>query len=541
MRKSIFFTLAAFAVLSSCQKNELSDTLPGDVLYAEIEEVTPTKTVLDVNNNIRWSENDQVVAYMKSTYGDKYQVQPTYVGKTYANFNRISTQSGTDFSAGIELNHNLAYYPYSEDIEVEKFGADYNLNVVLPYEQTYLPESFGNGNFPMVAVSETDNFTFRNVCGGTKLQLKGLIKVTSIKIEGKNSEKLSGIATVTAYTDQQLKPSITMDSSASTSVVLNCGAEGVKLNGTTATEFIITLPPVIFTKGFTVTITDAAGGVQTIETNKSNSVIRSSLLVMPEITLETAEYVDEYGVNRGRGVLIGEAVWAPVNCGYHETDYKYGKLYQWGRMYGQGYDGNLYNAQGKVTGTYSDAKVPTLKTGTAYIYVANDQTNSNVYYYGSILHVAAYMGGTDYAYWDSSKNGELWNSGTEASPVKTKYDPCPEGWRVPTTSELESLSSNFSSIVNDENGTSGLYLSGEQEYSEGCSKIFFPFAGERDGIDAIARYRGKTGYYWSSEPGEQWRAHYLCFSISSSTTTVAVYENGGTANGFSVRCVQVTD
>ena len=289
MRKSIFFALAAFAVLSSCQKNELSDTLSVDVLYAEIEEVTPTKTVLDVNNNIRWSENDQVVAYMKSTYGDKYQVQPTYVGKTYANFNRISTQSGTDFSAGIELNHNLAYYPYSEDIEVEKFGADYNLNVVLPYEQTYAPESFGNGNFPMVAISETNSITFRNICGGIKLKLKGLINVTSIKIEGKNSEKLSGIATVTAYTDQQLKPSITMDSSASTSVVLNCGAEGVKLNGTTATEFIITLPPVIFTKGFTVTITDAAGGVQTIETNKSNSVIRSTLLVMPEITLETAE------------------------------------------------------------------------------------------------------------------------------------------------------------------------------------------------------------------------------------------------------------
>lgn len=28
-----------------------------------------------------------------------------------------------------------------------------------------------------------------------------------------------------------------------------------------------------------------------------------------------------------------------MNCGYHKDDYKYGKLYQWGRKYGQGYDG----------------------------------------------------------------------------------------------------------------------------------------------------------------------------------------------------------
>ena len=30
-------------------------------------------------------------------------------------------------------------------------------------------------------------------------------------------------------------------------------------------------------------------------------------------------------------------VWVPVNCGYHATDFKYGKLYQWGRKYGQGH------------------------------------------------------------------------------------------------------------------------------------------------------------------------------------------------------------
>ena len=48
------------------------------------------------------------------------------------------------------------------------------------------------------------------------------------------------------------------------------------------------------------------------------------------------DYVDEYGINHGGGILIGDILWAPVNSGYHPTDYPYGKLYQWGRKHGQG-------------------------------------------------------------------------------------------------------------------------------------------------------------------------------------------------------------
>ena len=44
---------------------------------------------------------------------------------------------------------------------------------------------------------------------------------------------------------------------------------------------------------------------------------------------EGLDYIDEYGINHGGGILIGDILWAPVNCGYHETDYPYGKLYQW--------------------------------------------------------------------------------------------------------------------------------------------------------------------------------------------------------------------
>ena len=53
--------------------------------------------------------------------------------------------------------------------------------------------------------------------------------------------------------------------------------------------------------------------------------------------IDSIDYIDEYGVNHGPGIKVGIHIWSPVNCGYHATDYKYGKLYQWGRLYGQGF------------------------------------------------------------------------------------------------------------------------------------------------------------------------------------------------------------
>ena len=122
-------------------------------------------------------------------------------------------------------------------------------------------------------------------------------------------------------------------------------------------------------------------------------------------------------------------IWAPVNCGYHKDDFKYGKLYQWGRKYGQGYDGSLYDMNGNKTGTYADATVPTVKSGPVSLSTGQSKSNEDYFYTNG-----------SYTYdWLSSPDDELWNSGTESDPVKTEYDPCPEGWRVPTYEELDGV------------------------------------------------------------------------------------------------------
>ena len=583
---------------------------------------------MDDSNNILWSEGDQIVAFMQTSLSLKYQVSASSAGKASARFEEVAGSSG-GLNAGMELEHNIAYYPYSETVECFKSGDNYTLDVTLPSEQTYAPESFGNGAMAMVAVSENSNITFRNILGGMKLQLKGGQKVTSISLQGKNNEKLAGAAVVTAYTDGKTKPAVAMTDAASASVTLNCGS-GVQLNESTATEFIIALPPVLFTEGFTVTVTDDAGKTYIVETEKANTVLRSTLLTMPEFVLggnsaedqpdeivpvsyisldlssinlcvgrvgqlvatvfpedavhkavvwsssdssvasvdqtglvrahavgtadvsavsggvvatcavmvcaesvANVDYIDEYGVNHGKGTAVGIAVWAPVNCGYHKDDYKYGKLYQWGRKYGQGYSGGLWRRSGDTSvyiGEVSDATLPTIEEGGVSIITGNHKSKSNVFYTGE------YAFGND---WADPRDDKLWNCGTEYSPIKTDYDPCPDGWRVPTAAELEELIKNHSAWTIDENGRSGIWFSGASSYGSGVPQVFFPASGYR-GSSADTFLRGREGCYWSSKP------YYEYVSLADSlrfyeNVIYVIYYVENRANGYSVRCVQVTD
>lgn len=621
MKKSIIL-LAAALIPAACNKPEITlPTADHYTLYAQIEQEADTKTYMDESNNIRWSKGDQIVGFMKSSLGLQFEISSSSVGKTSAHFDQVGGNDG-GLNAGTEWDHNIVYYPYSAAVEAEKSGSNYSLSIVLPAEQTYAEESFGEGAMAMVAVSEDNNITFRNALGGMKLQLRGTQTVTSITLEGKNNEKLSGAATVTAYTDET-KPAITMASDASTSVALNCGS-GVQLNESTATEFIISLPPVLFSQGFTVTVIDSDGKTYTVETDKANTVLRSSLLTMPAFKLgnnpseeqpgdddeliipvsyvnlnytslklyegdiaqltatvgpkdatdktvvwssdnpavatvdqtglvtalaagtakiiaaaggksgtcsvtvsalavATADYIDEYGVNHGKGTAVGMAIWAPVNCGYHATDFKYGKLYQWGRKYGQGYSGNLYDVNIKETGTYSDASVPTIEEGGVSVITGNHKSKENIFYTGTSSYD-----------WVDPLDDKLWNSGTESKPVKTEYDPCPDGWRVPTYAELDELAKNSSSWTT-EDGQVGYWFSGARSYTDEVPQVFFPAAGYRNS-DGIAGNRGYIGTYWSSRPFNYFsggNAYRLDFKFGFAD--MYYYER---AYGYSVRCVQ---
>ena len=227
-------------------------------------------------------------------------------------------------------------------------------------------------------------------------------------------------------------------------------------------------------------------------------------------------YVDG-GVDYGDGIVIDGTVWAPVNCGYHPENYPFGKVYQWGRKFGFGYsDPN-----------YKDASSPVLKSGPVSADVGLSEANSNVFF-------TSYRGS-----WLSVKNSTLWNKGTDANPIKTENDPCPDGWRLPTLSECTSLKLHYSSLVTYA-GQKGRWFSGNKTYGSGVPAIFLPLAGYIDNSgNAKHRQVGDTyghpeGLYWSSSACDSYD-YYSARGLRLTPTYVDIVY--GQADAYTIRCV----
>jgi hypothetical protein len=214
-------------------------------------------------------------------------------------------------------------------------------------------------------------------------------------------------------------------------------------------------------------------------------------------------YIDEAGTNHGAGIEIDGIIWAPVNCGYHETDYPYGKLYQWGRKYGQGH------------GAEYDEPEPEILQGGGF---EDTEEQRNIFYARShdmtshhIAEAEYAMSGTQTSYappidWLDSPNDKLWNSASELNPQKTEHDPCPIGWRVPTYTEL-------------------IHMEDLQA---------LPTIGSRNYDGLLIE---NDNYYWSSTPSS--RQISWCSTINSLNDIAhSSQREAYRVNGYYVRCVK---
>ena len=300
MKKLITILCTAMTLaIAGCQQVEPivePEVTNGPEFSAHIEEFNAaTKTELANGKMVVWSSGDQIAIFQGTSWADKYQISDDCVGKDNGTFGIVAHGEGNAASSFLT---NIALYPYEDDLrcvptvedgEVTSYLID---GVTIPSTQTYAAGSFPEDSFLMAAVTDglhDHTLSFRNLCGALKLQLKGTAKVKKIELKGNDGEPLSGEATVTVYPDGTT-PSITMSEGASTAVTLNCG-DGVQLNETTATDFLITIPPTAFEKGFTATVTDIDGIISQIETDKSNVVGRSYIHEMPEVTAGINHFV----------------------------------------------------------------------------------------------------------------------------------------------------------------------------------------------------------------------------------------------------------
>ena len=288
MKKRIFLQslICLFAV--SCSVNELDIIDNRDVIapekevfYASFESYSgpDTKVYLDEDIKIRWNVDDRISIFNKSTLNQQF----TFVGDDGADSGEFHWVEDDLFGAGNDLGYICAVYPFRESTTISNSGV---LTLTLPAEQTYEADSFGLKANTMVATSNDNLLKFKNVGGYLGFQLYGTGFVESIRLAGKNGERLAGEATMTPVVGQD--PEIQMSQTAKTSIVLTCDTP-VEL-GTEPKIFWMVVPPTFFEQGFTLTVTAPNGNVFIKETSPTAqvSVERNTVLRIAPLEVDLA-------------------------------------------------------------------------------------------------------------------------------------------------------------------------------------------------------------------------------------------------------------
>lgn len=287
MKKLSMICMAALLVMAmSCKKNEEGTNADGKGFRASMEAQTgDSKTHLE-GSSVKWDSGDAIRVVNGATPNAAW-----FDFTTNAEVGQDGCVEFTPSGQGVDDSffkpNYTAYYPAG----IYNHGTR---KVSLPPEQSYVKEnnhdSFGKGCNPMIAKSETEQLSFKHLCGILALPLTGTCTVASIKLTAINNVKLWGEGTVD-YSGND--PVLTLDAGsrtdpASNSITMNCGTDGVTLNATTATTFYFVIPAGVDLGGISVELTDKAGKVWNQSTPATTmQIARSKVASMAEIAVET--------------------------------------------------------------------------------------------------------------------------------------------------------------------------------------------------------------------------------------------------------------
>ncbi len=176
----------------------------------------------------------------------------------------------------------------------------------------------------------------------------------------------------------------------------------------------------------------------------------------------------------------------------------YGDLYQWGRKM----DGHEKRYSGTTT----------------------TRVDSDDVGHGNFI-----VGAVDWRYPSSPT---LWGI------TKTANDPCPVGWKVPTSSHWQSIfNTNTDEIQSPSAATANTWTWTGNGYMIGQS-LYLPAAGYRNRSNGSLIEIGTRGMYWSSGASTGSVSHSLNIYVSNTTYFVNTSSSSERGYGLSVRCVQ---
>ena len=206
----------------------------------------------------------------------------------------------------------------------------------------------------------------------------------------------------------------------------------------------------------------------------------------------------------------------------------FGLFYQWGRK-------DPFLGSANAMGTAYARSTRNLKVG---ILLPEEQT---VEYAAANPHL--FIIGNDRGDWVAEKDNSLWANG-----VKSQYDPCPAGWRVPDGGTgLNSVQAGiWAKIGFSAYGKTAMPASWQSGWkgmkfpiSENGYSSYYPAAGGI-GLDSVLYLVGVDGTYWSATPLGGNRDEVFAMNFYFTDTDEYYYQFSGAetprATGNSVRC-----
>ena len=460
-----YFGIAA-ALVASCsiQEEDIKTPQQDDVIfYASFEQPAEEGTRVYANEDLllRWTADDRVSIFNKITYNQEYK----FLGETGDNAGGFNRVDNAEFVTGNPISHVVSVYPYQA---ATKITEEEVVTLSLPAEQHYAENTFGLGANTMVSVSDDNVLQYKNVGGYLRLSLYGEgVSVSAITLRGNFREKLAGKATITMPMDGI--PTVEMASEATTDVTLVCDTP-VSLGATAeeSKDFWLVIPPISFSRGFTVYVWQTSGFAYEITTAKSIAIERSKLSKMSPIKVE-GDYPVPEAVDLG---LPSGLKWASFNLGASLPE-RFGLYYAWGETEPKSiYDWSTYK-----------------------------------WCRGASRSLTKYCSNSSYGYNGFTDTKTFLDPEDDAAYVNLG-DP----WRMPTSEDFAELQNSCTWEWSSMNRISGFKVVGTNGNS-----IFLPVAGYRS--DSWLNFGG-SGTFWSSELDEghtydAWSLHYYVGEAST--------------------------
>ena len=395
--------------------------------------------------------------------------------------------------------------------------------VTIPSSQSYKAGTFDPSSALLCAYSGSDaSLTFHHLMAYLKLSFgntagnTALEKITKVEVKSNGGEPMSGEFSVN-YESGSITPA---EGNESTIITMSCGTAGLDLGN----EILVAIPAQKYAKGLVITTFDKVGNKSVYTTAATFNAIAGNVYPMP-IKMEL------YPGTTLKAIKVGSLLWAPVYCGY-SVEHPNGLLYQYGRVKGQPY----YPASG---------------SSSICVNAPIQNPEDDKFYKGK----SDWYSGTALTAWPMNKD--------DVGYVENKIgNPCPSGWRLPTTAEFEGLLKiGFVQSTNWAFSTSGTDAQKEAKKVEtgftlkDDSGLFFAAAGGRIAIHSDSKLIGQSYYRESGADAyaRMWAADIKpgiadgkASGLSLRRNKTSTLANGfkaevfalDKATGLSVRCVK---